>query len=455
MREINKKIHPSLTIQLLIFFNLLLALLSFIKDVVFASYFGTTEIADSISIAFFVPDTLGNNLIGAAIGVSSIPVLTRLAIKENHNLYYKTIQKLIGLLLGATLLLCVLLIFLSEPLFELFQFNLGNFSFIKQYFIFMLPIICLAPFWLMGSSILQASNQYIIPAITPIVFNFILLVSLLCCQWLGVSQIQGGNIYSISITISTLFVCLLTWYVVRRRQKVSWKLDKNILKYDFQEVKKVLYTFIAYFWILFFYQVSLLMERVIASSLDTGTIAALTYAYRISQFPLWVFIAAINTFILPTISFYIETKDFYLLKRDLHKSFLLVIGCSGFLSVILVLFSYPILTLFLSRGAFTADSVSLTSGILKGYALSITGQSLFVFCTRYFVAESKMKVPFTIGFFGSCLNIFLLYFFVPRLGANGIGYAVAISATISGLWILHEFRKNVLHLKEKEGEAIE
>lgn len=450
MRIIREKQQGFWLVHVLILFNLLLAFVAFLKDIVLASYFGTSDIADAINLAFFLPDTLGNNLIGAAIAVSSIPILTKLSLHEDPLLYRNTIQQLGTLVIAGTLLLLITLLFLFEPLIQLFQLKESEYSkTVFRYFLIMSPIICLAPLWLMGSSVLQATRKFIVAAITPVLFNFVLLITLLWCQWQGVPQTDGGEVFSFAGTFGTLLCVIVTWIVIIRKQKWSLSIQAVNLKSDFTEVRKILLTFTSYALILLFIQAGLFAERLFASSLETGTIAALTYAFRLSQFPLWVFIAAINTFILPTISMHLEKNDLHSLKHDLVKSLLFVVGSSCFISLVFFFFSEQIVSILFLRGSFTLESVQLTSTILKAYGLSIIGQSLYVFCTRYYVAQSKMRIPLVIGLVGSCLNIGLLFLFVPWLGAAGIGYAVAISSSFSGGLLLVYFIRNLLFVVKK------
>ena len=221
-----KKQQSFWLVHVLILFNLLLAFVAFIKDIVLASYFGTSGIADAINLAFFLPDTLGNNLIGAAIAVSSIPILTKLSLNEDPLLYRETIQKLGTLVIAGTLLLLITLYFFLNLLFNLFQLENQEYSAtVYHYFLIMSPIICCAPLWLMGSSILQASRKFIVPAITPILFNFVLLITLLWCQWQGVPQTNGGKVFSFAGTFGTLLCVIVTWIVIFRKQKWSWSLQ--------------------------------------------------------------------------------------------------------------------------------------------------------------------------------------------------------------------------------------
>ncbi|WP_170206535.1 murein biosynthesis integral membrane protein MurJ [Psychrobacillus lasiicapitis] len=443
-------------VHMLVLFNLLLAFVAFIKDIVLASYFGTSGIADAINLAFFLPDTLGNNLVGAAIGVACIPILTRLTLSKDPMLYRQTVQKTVAVILTGTLLLMFFSLFLFQPIFH--HFPIGNDTYsstVFSYFLIMSPIICCAPLWLMGSSILQASRKFVFPAITPIIFNLVLLIALLWCKWQDIPQIIGGEVFAYASILGTLLSATMTWIYILKKQKWSWSLKIFQITTAFQEVKKILLIFSAYGLILFFTQAGLLAERFFASTLETGTIAALTYAYRLSQFPLWVFIAAITTFILPTISLHLGKNDLVSLKRDLVRSLLLVIASSGFISFIFVFFSEQIVSILFLRGSFTVSSVQLTSEILKGYGLSIIGQSLYVFCTRYYVAQRSMKVPLLIGLIGSCINIGLLFIFVPWIGASGIGYAIAVSSSLSGGVLFFYFINNLLRMVKKGEITIE
>ncbi|MDF2606149.1 MAG: murJ 2 [Bacillales bacterium] len=440
------------TIHILIIFNLLLASIAFLKDIVLAAYFGTSNIADSINLAFFLPDTIGNNLIGAAIAVATIPVLTKLTLNESKSHYFDVIKKIALIIFVSTIVLFGLLIIFSKQILTLFSIDGNQIQIVKDYFFILAPIIFIAPLWLLGSSVLQASRRFIIPAATPIVFNVILLISLVIFQSLKIPQATGGITFSKVITVATFCSFIITWIYIYKELEFNWKLTSSS---NYKDVKKIGTIFASYILILLFTQSALFVERLYASSLETGTVAALTYAYRLSQFPIWVFIAAVNTFILPTISLHLETRNFNALKTDLKKAFTFVIGVSGIISLILFFFSEPLLQLLLARGAFTSDSVKLTSLILKSYSLSIVGQSLYVFCLRYYVAEGKMRTPLIIGLIGSIINVVLLTIFVPSMGAKGIGYAVAVSATLSGTLLLIYFVKDLLIIGQRGVEVNE
>lgn len=72
------------TISSVILINLLLALVSLGKDILLAGYLGTTAQADAFLLAYFIVDTVSNNLLASALGMAVIPVLASLHGSGEH-----------------------------------------------------------------------------------------------------------------------------------------------------------------------------------------------------------------------------------------------------------------------------------------------------------------------------------------------------------------------------------
>ena len=62
-------------------------------------------------------------------------------------------------------------------------------------------------------------------------------------------------------------------------------------------------------------QLGLVVDRMLASGLPEGSIAALNFGYLLSQFPLGIFAVAVSTVIYPTFSEYAAKKDLAGLRR--------------------------------------------------------------------------------------------------------------------------------------------
>jgi putative peptidoglycan lipid II flippase len=451
---INSRIH----INILIFINLLLASVAFLKDILLARYFGTSYHADSLYLAFFLPDTVGNNLLAAAIGISCIPIFTK-AYKYGLHIE-ETIKKVILLTIIFSICFLLILIPSSEWLFT--HFSKGNLlneqKLTHSYFLILLPIVLLSPVSMIAASVLQVSGQFTKPAIMPVIFNFVLLIMISFCLIGNYPPSNGGYIYSSTLLFSTALVTLLScFFVIKQMKKISFRIDfrfYSITSSNMDDVLFFLKVFTPYFCILISQQFIFLIERYYASTMEIGTISGLTYAYRISQFPIWVFIAAINTVLLPTIAKLIDDVNKTKLKKELAKSFYLVVSISLLVSIVFYFLGERLISILFLHGAFGQDSLNITSDIFKGYALSILGQSIFLVCLRYFIANGKMMIPLLTSVIGCLFHILLIVVLVSKMGAAGFGYAAAIGYTLTGVVLLFFLYKDIVISDKKAVEKI-
>jgi putative peptidoglycan lipid II flippase len=443
-------------VQLLVLMNILLAAVAFLKDILLARYFGTSHYADSLYLAFFLPDTIGNGLLAATIGITCIPVLTKALKNKSQDHYNLIVNKLLLLTLTLAIGLLILLLPGAKWFFSYFNYaeQVGTDFLTYRYFLIMLPIVLLAPGAIVAASILQVSGDFTKPAILPIIFNAILLIGVLVCIIFEYPLIAGGYLYSGALIFSTTLIFFLSWFFVSKVRRISFNpLFYSVSLYQLknEEFKLFLQLTVPYFAILIFQQVILITERFFASMLETGTISGLTYAFRLSQFPIWVFIAAINTVLLPTISKLKEDVNNIKLKSELIVAFYMTLIISLVISGLFFLFGNQFISLLFMKGAFNQESLKVTNEIFKGYALSILGQSIYLFSIRYFIAFGKMKMPLLTSLIGGMIHIILLAVFVPNMGPKGIGMAAAIGYTLSGGCLLFFLYKDFTVWGKKGG----
>ncbi|WP_169907529.1 murein biosynthesis integral membrane protein MurJ [Priestia abyssalis] len=429
-------------LSIVVIMNMLLAASAFFKDVLLAEYLGTSDIADAFSLAYFIPDTIGNNLAASALGVACIPVFSRLIAKENTPLLKLVLRKLavwIVIVMGPPFI--VLLVF-GKPLLEVYGGGLtGSFrSFHVQYYIILIPLMLIFPFIFIGSSVLQSDRNFFVPSSGPVLFNSMFLLAALSCSLAALEPERGGSVLSASITAAAMCQLLYTWHHVRRLD-FGVNIGKEAGRHAGKYAAVILRTFWSYLLILLCSQSVLVVERLLAARLQEGTIASLSYAYRLAQFPVWVFVAAITTVILPDFSRDASLRRYSSIRLQMKKALWLCTPISIFASSLLFFFGEPIVALLFERGAFNRESVLITSSILSGYALSITGQSISLVCLRYFIARNKMKEPLIAVMLSSCTSILFDWFLVPLYGAAAIGYGAAVGSVINCTFFLFYLKR--------------
>lgn len=422
----NIKNHPFLIV---LFLNLLLAFTAFGKDVLLAKYLGTSEVADAFTLAYFIPDTIGNNLVASALGVVCIPVFTRLMKSKKRDILRDVTMKLLIVTFMISCFLMIILLFLGKPFIQYLGNGLSE-SMIQltyHYFVLLLPIVVLNSIILIGASLLQSNQHFLVPAIGPVLFNLFFFLSLAFCLMVGLDQEKGGYVLSLSVTFATIAYLIFTWVPIRlKKNSTNIKMTRATVY-----LKAIGQYFISYFFILLFSQSVLFVERSLASQLEEGAISGLNYAYRLSQFPIWVVVSSITTVILPFLSKAFSNKQLNQVNNYMYRSLGMVLFISLFSSLVLFFFREPIVTLLFKRGAFTDQSVQITSNILAGYSLSIAGQSISLVCIRYYVAKRIMKIPIIILFFSTVCSILFDILCVPIWGVSTLGYGAMMGSIVS------------------------
>jgi putative peptidoglycan lipid II flippase len=418
--------------------NLLLAAVSFVKDIVFAGYFGTSAMADAVSTAFLLPDAISGNLFAYVIGIASVPFLTRLwasGLKENFILSIKVLTSHCMLVMIA---LVALLWFFREPILGLFGTSGVGVQPLEHLFILLVPSMLFFPLSAIGGAALQAVGSFYVPSLGPVIVNCFILTAL-AAAWAGaVDPFTGSWLYSGSIVIGTGFAAAVTWgYLVlkvpgfgRRKSRerstgraLFARLRLKLLLPVYRDIGPL-------FLIILFTQGLYSGERILASHGPTGTLAGLNYAYRIAQFPNWVFITALTSVILPALSRSAgslkENGGFY---RSLWVTLLVMIPAS----LVLCLGREQVVSILFGRGAFGPESVEITSGLLAGYSISVIGQAFSAVCLRYFLANGGMMGPVYIYLLSGLSALSFDAFFLNQIGPAALGFGALLGWSLNAM----------------------
>ena len=426
-------------ISALILINMLLAVTALLKDVFLASYLGTTSNADALTLALFVPDTLGNLLFAASINMSCVPVFSMLFVNYKLDRLKKCFKNI-------NVVVIIISLFMSGLLFVFRQAIMGSLGnslspqIIKTYvqlFSIILPIIIFYPLLYAGVSIMQVYGKFIIPAWAPVLYNGMFLSSIFCMYILKIPSTKGVYIIALAITLGVIGMFIMILQAVSKLNISFFDLGSksiNLLKLprnEINDLRAILKIFLPYLLIIISTQTVFFFERFIASGQGVGSVAALSYAFRLAQFPIWVFVAAISTVILPSMSKLNGKGQAEELRKKIIKAFKTVLLFSIPMTTILYILRIPIITILFERGAFDSNSLNITADILQGYALAIIGQSLWAVCLRYFMAVGKTGLPLLSCVCAVIINIILDFYLTSKIGLSGLGYGAAIGATIN------------------------
>lgn len=423
--------------------NVVVALLAFIKDIALAAYAGTSLHADALTLAFFIPDSISNNMFAAAISVVCVPVFSRLAALEQFQRLRLTIRQVSI----RFLIISILLMSIAYGFSDLITgwLNGSSNTDLDQATLpllrLLLPTVVLFVLIAIGTGVLQTLRRFIVPAVAPLLLNLIFLGGVVYCIILGIPVDIGVNWIAIAISLGVCLMAILivtSWYKAKTQLQVASDLNLPLLQSSSSEDwRDMIRIFIPYVVILFSLQAVYFAERYIITAFDSGTAAALNYAFRLTQFPVWVFVAAISVVILPSLSKHLalgQRAEVNVLMINAFRGVILIVLPS---MLFLFLLREPLTAALFQRGAFDARSVLLTSSILEGYSLSVLSQSISLVCLRFFLAERQLTAILvtyvSISLFTISMDIWLSEFMGPR----GIGYGAAIGALLNAIIMLY------------------
>lgn len=437
----NKKGHYVKTISTVAIINMVLAVLALVKDIGFAGYLGTSAVADALILAYFITDMLGNNLFANVVGISTIPTFSKLYVKkQKEGLYSGLVNINIFTTLVSFLLVLSLFIF-KVPIINILGSGFSDETKLltTNLLNILLPTILLYPLVTAGISSLQIVGKFNIGALPPILLNAAFLIGIIISVLFNINKTSGVYIITASIVAGVVCMVLLV-YIFMPNFKITFTFIKDSIKY-WVETRKILKLLAPVIFILLLPQVVFYIERFLASFFGDGSVAALNYAFRLSQFPIWVFVGAIGAVTFPLLAITKEKENLDEVKKIIEKALIFILIVTIPMVLILNVLRDPIITLLFLRGAFDDKSLKMTSLILMGYSISILGQSMtFIF----------LKVCLTLGDISSLLkaytisvsvNIIADIYLVNVVGLAGIGYGAAIGGTLNALLLVYFMKR--------------
>lgn len=427
--------------------NVLLALIALFKDMLLASYLGTNEIADAFALAFFITDMVGNNIIANTIGTTSIPIFSKIYVIKDYKLLHRCVVRIIGYSVIFTLLLCVLMFVFKAELIGAGFTNEAT-KLCIMLFTILLPTIIFYPIMLIFVSYLQVHNKYIISSLMPVLFNLIFFIGVGYCSFNRINPLNGTYIISYFLLVALISVIFIMFiYVKRINDKEDFYSKEDFVKDTDNNLNSLILEIInlsvPFLFIIIFSQGILYFERRVASGFSNGSVSALNYSYRLSQFPIWVFISAISTVFFPSISKLIHNNSEEKAREGLLKVIFFTISFIMPIMLMLFILKEPIISILFLRGSFDNSSLLITLKIFSTYCFVIIGQSLTNVCIKYFLAIKDTKTPITILFTTFVINIIIDIYASRYIGLYALGLGAAIGSFLSTILILNRLKLNL------------
>ncbi len=408
-------------------------LLGLARDVGQAAVLGTGLAADAFTLAFVLPNILrrlfGESTVSAAFVPTYTATLVRGGAREGSRLGSTILSFSFTCLAAATvagIVAAPLLVRLFAPGFSAVA---GKAELSAGLLRLLFPYVLFVGLAAIVMGILNSARHFLTPALGPILFNILSLGGLfvLPLLWTGVHPVWA---YSTGVLAGGV-IQLLVQIPALVRRGFRFRFDMSLSEPGAAAVLKLAVPALAG---LVAAEVNVLVDQMVASLLEEGSVAALSYGNRIMQFPLGIFAVALATALLPTLSRQAALGRMAEARRTLGYATLglavLLVPATIYIAVL----AREIITAILARGAFDSGSIGLTSSALVFYSVGLLFYGGVKITAPVFYAARDTRTPAKIGILcmgvNIPLNILLSLFFIRTGLARPLaGVALATSAS--------------------------
>jgi len=176
-------------------------------------------------------------------------------------------------------------------------------------------------------------------------------------------------------------------------------------------------------------QLALFFDRYFASTMTEGTIAGMNFAVKVVGFPQQIFVTAIATVIFPLFASQFAHRNRAAMKRSVATGLQMIVFLTVPSAWGLCMLAGPIVQTLFERGAFTPQATVLCAQLLPYAAVGLVAVAANVILTRCLYACGVVRTAIAISVATVALNVVLSLLWKGPLGARGLLLANAVSQT--------------------------
>jgi len=421
-------------------------ILGFVRDMIFAKIFGATMAADAFYVAYRIPNLLRELFAEGSMSSGFIPVFTEYQAQRSHA-ETKTFVQSVFTFLFLVLVLIVIVGVIFTPLLLSwiapgFVEHSDQFQLATLLARIMFPFLLFISFAAFTMGILNATNHFGPPAISPALFNMVMIFFILSPLFDPI----------VSAAIGVVVGGLLQWIiqlpaVYKERFSLSFRRPIFPLHPGLLKMLKLL---VPVTLALSVTQVNIFVSTMAASRLGEGSVTFLYYGMRLIHFPLGIFGVALATALLPTLSAHAARADFPGLQRGISFGLRMIFFITVPAMVGLILLRVPIVHLLFERGDFDRLATNGVASAVLYYTIGLWAFAGVRVVVPVFYALQDTKTPVIVAVFSMFLNILLMNLLSPSLQHGGLALATSLSSMFNFLILIVLIRKKIGQIDIKQ-----
>lgn len=413
--------------------TMLSRVLGMVRDVVVAAYFGSQSEADAFFIAFKIPNFLRRLFAEGAFAQAFVPVLSEYRTKYSLAEVKQLVDRVTGTL-GLTLVAITAVGVAGAPVLITlfapgFHGETEKLALATDMLRITFPYLLLISLTALCGSILNSYGRFAVPAFTPVLLNICMIGATVL-----MTPYFDQPIMALAWGVFIAGVVQLLFQLPFLAQIKLLPVPRPDPKHE--GVKRIMTLMLPALFGVSVSQINLLLDTVLASFLETGSISWLYYADRLSELPLGAFGIAIGTVILPALSRQHAGDDPKAFSATLDWAIRMVLLVGVPAALALLLLAEPLIATLFHYGAMTERDVVQSAAALQAYSVGVMIFMLIKVLAPGYFARQDIKTPVKIAIICMVVNMVLNLILIWPLAHVGLALATSMSAILNAglLW---------------------
>lgn len=407
----------------------------FLRDLVIGYVYGIGVISDSYLMALNIITVAFISLLCVAIQSTYMPIYTDIEGKDGKLKALKFTSNIINIIFIISLIVVVLGWFFTEPLVKLFATGFEGERLkltmqLTRIILFSVGLVCIT---YILKAYLEIHDYFLVTGLMPLPYNISIIIAVLLSKTFGVEILAYGTVFA-------FFVQMVFLIPFCYKKGFRYKFNINLLD---KNVKQMALAIIPVLIGASAYQINSLVDKNLSSFLDTGSLSALNYAYKLNIFVIGVFVASITTVMYPLFSKLGSNRNLKQLKITLCKSVNAVILITMPISVGAFILSKPIVRILFEKGAFDANATIITAKVLSCYAIGMVASGMRDILVRVFYSLQDTKIPMKNSILCVICNILFNLILIQTMKVSGLALGSSFAAIVAVCFLMVQLRKKI------------
>ncbi len=398
-------------------------------------FFGTTAAYSAFTLASQVPNLISNLFSQAALSAAFVPVFTELLQKGRKREAFRLAATLFWVILvglGALTLVWLAIAGFITPLFTGHGISAALTAGLSRV---LFPVVLLLSLTGLLVGILQAYDEFTIPALAPAVWNLVILALLILLR----GQFHGANkvyAYAIAWLVATLVQFVMVAAALRT---IEFRLA---FSFDWRDprVRQVLILFLPVTLSIGIINLDIFINSGFGSLVGPYAPAAINQAFRIYMLPQGIFSVAVATVLFPTLSRMAARRDPKGIRtavgNGMRQINLLLIPSAA----LMIVLATPITRLVYQHGTFGPSSTHYVATALFWFAFSLPFAGVNLLLTRTFFAVQRPWIPTKLAAMNLVVDAIVSIALYKPLGIAGLVIGTASANVVMTALQLHRLR---------------